>query len=302
MLSASLPQAWPGSRGSAAPRQGVGPACGSPGRVGRLTSSPCLKSSSPRASASPRPPAPPAAAEGPGQRLFLLPLAQLRGGPSLRAPRAAPAAPRGSLASLQLRGQAVPPPRTGAFSEGPPEGPLRPAQHLAPLPAASRLGWAGPRAFSLSRLSSLPLISTVPCLGPLLLGQPPSRRGLKVTHLQGLQKAQGLLPDVGQQTCRNHEKGRLSPRSASALGLQGNTLGRVPFLNLQGGWAGLQPAGEGDRGCCVAPPAQVGRGSPCLTLGHTPLGAGTPVCRHVTRAKNTGFAARQASAHHTSAG
>lgn len=140
MLSASLPQAWPGSRGSAAPRQGVGPACGSPGRVGRLTSSPCLKSSSPRASASPRPPAPPAAAEGPGQRLFLLPLAQLRGGPSLRAPRAAPAAPRGSLASLQLRGQAVPPPRTGAFSEGPPEGPLRPAPRSPACSLPPRLG------------------------------------------------------------------------------------------------------------------------------------------------------------------
>ena len=65
-----------------------------------------------------------------------------------------------------------------------------------------------------------------------------------MTHLQGLQKAQGLLPDVGQQTCRNHGKGRLSG---------------PPSLSLSAGPAGKH-AGEGP---FPAPPGRVGRPAAC---------------------------------------
>lgn len=197
-----------------------------------------------------------------GQLPLLLLLVQLQGGPSLRTPRAPATAPHDRQQALGPRGQAGSPPGTGPSPEGPLEGPLPPA-HQPPSQGRSQglLPTPGP-ALPLTRLGAevqpAPTLQ-FPARGPFcsasgtMAAPSPKEKRSKVTHLQRLKEAQGLLLDVGQRTCRNHEKGQLS--GLRWLGLGPRPVGKHAEHPGRAG-RGRGP-GPGDGAACsvLAPPS-----------------------------------------------
>lgn len=190
------------------------------------------------------------------------------------------------------------PPRTGPLQSVP-------TGRLLPSPQPPRLGPAGALGF-LPAPGSPPSLST---LGPL----PLSLRGGSWSRWTPKQKRPkddapsgtpgSAATSAGRRTADLQEPqegvaGR-PPLAGLGAGPAGHALGEDPFP-AHPGRAARAPSLRGkETGCCPTvpcPPAGVG-GSPCLTLGHPPLGAGTPGCRHMARAKNTGVAARQSLAH-----
>ena len=238
-----------------------------------------------------------------GQRLSLFPPVRLQGGEeqpqdSLGPLPAAPTPPPAPWQGPRLRGQAVSPPRTGPLQSVPTGG-------LLPSPQPPCLGPAGALGF-LPAPGSPPSLSTLGPL-PLSLGGESCSRW---TPKQKRPKADtpsgtpgNAATSAGRRTAALQEPQEgVAGRPALAgpgAGPAGHALGEGPFPAHPGGRAGPPACGARRQIPALpypAPPAGVG-GSPCLTLGHPPLGAGTPGCRHVAGAKNTGVAARQALAH-----